>query len=142
MILIRCLAGQAHKIRMIIKLSLMAILFVIVINLLKEQKIEFAVIVTMAASLILLYFICEYLAQIIFSLTDIINKTGIDSEVVAVLFRIVGTGYVCEFAGNVCEDFGNKSMADKISLAGKVIILMLTLPILTKVVDLILTLLN
>ena len=45
------------------------------------------------------------------------------------IFKIVGIGYVVEFAAGILEDCGVKSVADKLVLAGKFVILSVSLPI-------------
>ena len=38
-------------------------------------------------------------------------------------------GYISEFGAGILNDFGGNSLADKVTLAGKVIIVTLSLPI-------------
>ena len=46
-------------------------------------------------------------------------------------------GYLVEFSAGVVEDFGSKSIADKLVLAGKVIIFAVSLPIIKSLLTLI-----
>ena len=55
---------------------------------------------------------------------------------------IVGIGYLTEFGANICQDNGNSSLADKILLAGKVIILCFALPIVNSMLNVIMGLIQ
>ena len=121
----------------ILKIAVAGVVFAILVVLVREQRSELAIVLACAAGLVLFFFVADALNEIIFVLTGIVERSGIESSVLSTLFKIVGTGYICEFAANLCEDYGCKSVGDKISLAGKIVILALTLPVLTKIVDLI-----
>ena len=46
-------------------------------------------------------------------------------------------GYVAEFTSSVCVDSGNKSIADKVMLAGKITVMLLTLPVIKALIGVI-----
>ena len=56
------------------------------------------------------------------------------------LLKIIGVGYLIEFAASICNDSGNSSIADKIILSGKLIIFALSLPIITNLFNLVMEL--
>ena len=53
------------------------------------------------------------------------------------LLKIVGVGYLSEFAAGVLMDFGCVSIADKVTLAGKITIVLLSFPVLESLLQLI-----
>ena len=55
--------------------------------------------------------------------------TGMENGLLKLLLKIVGVGYISEFGAGILNDFGGNSLADKVTLAGKVIIVTLSLPI-------------
>ena len=124
------------------KIVLAGVVFCILIVVVRQQKSELAIVLSVAAGLVLLFFVVDYIQEIFVVLTGLIERTGIESSILSALFKIVGTGYVCEFASSLCEDYGCKSLGDKIALGGKVVILFLTLPVLVKIVDLVLGLME
>ena len=56
------------------------------------------------------------------------------------LLKIIGVGYLVEFSAGVCIDSGNSSIADKIVLAGKVLIFSLSIPIISNLFNMIMDL--
>ena len=53
------------------------------------------------------------------------------------LLKIVGVGYLIEFSASVCIDSGNSSIADKVVLAGKILIFSMSLPIINNLFNLV-----
>ena len=58
------------------------------------------------------------------------------------VLKIVGVGYLTEFGANICVDSGNSSIADKVMLGGKIIILCFALPIVSNMLEVILGLIK
>ena len=61
-------------------------------------------------------------------------------EIVKPIMKVLGVGYITEFTANLAEDSGNKSVASKIVLGGKVAICTLALPILKQLINAIISL--
>lgn len=121
----------------IMKVLLISILIVITIVLIKQIKPEFTVFIIIGGSLIILGIIMNWFTPIISAIENIISKTGINSSLIENILKIVGIGYLTEFASNICLDSGNSSIADKVQLAGKTFILISSLPIITNLIDII-----
>lgn len=109
---------------------------------LKETKPELAFAVTIAGSIILLLFIFDLFKSSIGIFSEIAAVTGIESSFIKILLKMIGIGYLVEFSAGVLSDFGQKSIADKLVFCGKIIILVLALPILESVLKLIVDLLG
>ena len=103
----------------------------------KQYKPEFAVIISTCAAIIIVLMVADYLFDAVTVLKNLTEKSGIDSGLLSSVLKIIGIGYIAEFSAGVCEDAGNKNLADKLAFGGKVIILMVSLPVLTAVVEVI-----
>jgi stage III sporulation protein AD len=77
------------------------------------------------------------LTGVLVSISALVSRTGIRSDIFAALLKIIGIGYLTEFAAGICSDAGNNSMAEKVLLAGKVIILALALPIVGNLIEIV-----
>ena len=100
---------------------------------LKSSKPELA----FAGGVIILIFALDMLGASLRIFTDIAEKTGIDQSLVKIILKIVAIGYLVEFSAGIVEDFGSKSIADKLVLAGKIIIFTVSIPILQSLITLI-----
>ncbi len=105
--------------------------------LLKGTKPELAFAVTIAGAVIVLLFSLDLLAATFGIFAEIGEKTGIDSALIRIIIKIVAIGYLVEFAAGVVEDFGSKSIADKLIFAGKVVIFSVSVPVIRTMVSLI-----
>ena len=121
----------------IIKVILIGILISISIVLVKQIKPEFTIFLLIGGSVLILGYIMNWFTPVLSSIQTIIYKTGLNSNLFENVIKIVGIGYLTEFASNICLDSGNSSIADKVQLAGKTFILISSLPILTSLIDII-----
>jgi stage III sporulation protein AD len=121
----------------IVKIIGVALLTTFAVLVLKPTKPEIAALVSVAGGILVLLMFVESLSGVIQNITAIVTRTGIKSEVFTALLKIIGIGYLTEFAAGICTDAGNGSMAQKVLLAGKVIILVLALPIINNLIEIV-----
>lgn len=105
--------------------------------LLRSSKPELSFAVTIAGSVVILLLALEPAAEAFGIFAELGSRTGIDSELIKVIVKIVAIGYLVEFAAGVVEDFGAKSIADKLVFAGKIVIFSVSLPVLRALLSLI-----
>lgn len=125
----------------IVKIIGIGLLTVFASMMLKSLKPEFSLLISLAGGLIVLFMTVNYLVELISAFTNIIDKTGLNNDLLKSVLKIIGVGYLTEFAGNICVDSGNSSMADKIILAGKIVILVMALPIINSIIDILVSIL-
>lgn len=104
---------------------------------LKATKPELSFAVTMTGVIVILLFIVDALSGTLAVFASIANMSGVENGLIKLLLKIVGVGYIVEFGAGILQDFGSQSIADKVSLAGKITIVMLSLPILESMLTLI-----
>ncbi len=109
---------------------------------LRETKPELSFAVTIAGSIILLLFVFDLFRDSISIFGKIAEVTGIDASLVKILLKMVGIGYLVEFSAGILNDFGQTSLADKLTFCGKILILILAIPIVESVLSLIVGLLE
>ena len=119
-----------------------ALVTAVVALLLKGTKPEIALAVTVAGSIILLLFAFEIFEGSLTIFQKIADATGIESSLVKILLKMVGIGYLVEFSAGILNDFGQNSLGDKLVFVGKIIILVLAVPILESVLSLVVRLLE
>jgi len=125
----------------IFKILALAILTRIATIIVRQVKPDFASIVAIAGGVVILLFVLNYLGDVLAVFQNIINKTGLSPTLFSTILKIVGIGYLTEFTANLCNDSGNSSLATKVGLAGKIIILFVSLPIITNLIEIIMEIL-
>lgn len=78
----------------------------------------------------------EYLRPVIDFLNQLEQLGGLDSGTIRILLKAAGIGLVSEIAGLVCTDAGNSSLGKTVQLLGSAVILWLSLPLFTMLMEL------
>ena len=107
----------------------------------RPVRADFAIIISIVGGLIIIFLIINYLTGIFDIINQILGISGINSVLYTVLLKIIGIGYLIEFTASICADTGNSSLGDKVLLGGKIIIMVMALPIITTILDIIMELL-
>lgn len=103
----------------------------------KQFKPEFALLVSVVGSFLMLIFCIDMLNDIFSSISSFVELAGINNELFVSILKIVGIGYLTEFSSQLCADAGNNIVSEKIIFAGKIFILFLSLPIITSILNII-----
>jgi len=125
----------------IIQISAIAIVTAICVAVLRDAKSETAYLVGIAGGLIILIMVLDLALGIFSAIDSIVMRSGLDGTVARAVIQIVGVGYITEFAAGICEDAGSKSLADKLILGGKIVIMVIAMPIVLTLFDTIASLL-
>ena len=125
----------------LLKILAVALITVFAHMILKQTKPEIAMILSIAGSVLIVIMVVDSLSSVISSFYEIFERTGVDTSLLTPLLKIIAIGYITEFGANVCYDAGASSVADKILFAGKVVILLISLPIIKTVIDMVVAIL-
>ncbi len=110
--------------------------------LLRATAPELSLAVSVAGSIVLMIAALDMLKGSLGLFGKIASLTGIDSSFLKILLKMVGVGYLVEFAAGTLTDFGQQALADKLSFAGKAAIFLLALPVFEAVLGLIVKLME
>ena len=122
------------------KIIVLGIILSVLTVLLKNIKPEYSLICVIVGSIILVMYILSGVQSIFEYFKTIVDRTGVDNVMISTLLKIIGVGYLIEFSASICNDSGNSSIADKIVLAGKILIFSMSLPIITNLFNMVLEL--
>lgn len=115
----------------IFKVVAFAIVATVLIVLIKEQRKEMALLLTIIASLGIILFAIDEISGIISLLDNLAEKSGISKDYLLIIIKVTGIAYIVEFGKNVCQDSGQSAIASKLEMAGKVVIVSLSIPIIS-----------
>lgn len=125
----------------IIKIIGVGLTSLIIIIILKQYKPEFVIYVSILAGAIILFLVMDKLAAIINLLTSLSQKANINSQFLGILLKITGIAILTEYAVSICKDSGESAVANKIDMGGKVIIIGVSIPIISVLLETILKIL-
>lgn len=124
----------------ILQIVCIGIVAVVLSSILKSQRPEIALQISIATGILIFIVIVVKLTAVIDFVQNFSKRADIDSTYITLLLKIVGIAYIAEFGAEVCKDAGESSIASKIELAGKVTIVILAVPIITSLLDLVIKL--
>ena len=104
---------------------------------LKQIKPEFCLISNICVGLVVFAMIVGEIKEIVQTINYINELSSIKMDVVTPIIKVMGIGYITEFAADLAEESGNKSVATKMLLGGKIAICVLALPILKELLNVI-----
>lgn len=125
----------------IIKIIGIALIALIIIILLKQYKPEFAIYISLLAGVLILILVMDKLNGIIQILESISNKASINSTFITLLIKITGIAFLSEFAVSICKDSGESAIASKIEIGSKIVIVSMSIPIISSLLEIILKIL-
>jgi len=105
--------------------------------LIKNQKPEISIYIGLTTGIFIFIFVATKLQSVIEILNQLVTEINIDDIYLSTILKIVGIAYIAEFGAQVCKDAGEGVIASKIEFGGKVLIMVMAVPILVSLMDLI-----
>lgn len=87
-------------------------------------------------------FAFDYLYESVKFLREFSNSTGIDNEIIRIIFKIIGIAFLIELTAGSVKDLGFEGVADKLILCGKIVIFVVAVPVLSATYKIIITLIE
>ena len=125
----------------IIKIIGIALIALIIIIMLKQYRPEYAIFISILTGVLILFLVMDRLTGIINLIESIQSKFSINTQFIALLIKISGIAFLSEFAVSICKDSGEAAIASKIELGSKIIIISMSIPIISSLLEIILKIL-
>lgn len=119
----------------IIKIIGIGLAALIIIVLLKQYKPEYALYVSLIAGALIISLVIGKIAGIIDILKSLANKSVINNEFLILLIKITGIAILTEYAVSVCKDTGESAIASKVDFGGKILIMSMSIPIMSSLLE-------
>jgi len=116
----------------IIGLGFVVTLLILII---KQQRPELAIQLGLTLSAIIFLMVLSKLTVVLDLFRDLAEKANISQMYLNTILKIIGIAYVTEFGAQVCRDAGEGAVAGKIEFAGKILVMVLAVPIIALVLD-------
>ncbi|WP_028548785.1 stage III sporulation protein AD [Paenibacillus sp. UNC451MF] len=116
----------------IVGLGLIATILVLII---KEQKPIFAFLLTAFTGIVIFLFLIGKIASVIQILEDLALNANVNMIFLKTILKIIGIAYIAEFGAQIVRDAGQESIASKIELSGKILIMVMAIPIVSVIIE-------
>ena len=116
-----------------IKVAMIGVSGVLLAVLLKQQKNEYALYISLGVA------VCILLLAVNRLVVETVGRLGkyiqIDGSFVRLLLKMLGITYVAEFAAGICKDAGYANVSTQIEMFAKFSIMALSMPILLALIE-------
>ena len=102
---------------------------------LRTYKPELLIPYLLGAGCVLLWMSLELLENAGTLLTRAVQQAGIQGDYLKSVLKITGIAYLVQFASNICRDAGESALSAKVELAGRAMIVTLSVPVLLEILE-------
>lgn len=124
----------------IFSICVFAVVAVIMMVTLKPCNSEIALMLGISCSVIILMMILSQVSTITQTVNQIIAVSGISTSYIVILLKVIGICIITEFAVNTCKDAGSQTLSNNVSLAGKIMVTVTSLPLYSDILNTVLSL--
>ena len=108
----------------------------------KQYRPEIAITLPILATCVILSILIPYINSAIYMFEDIAGQAGIESHYIKIVIKIIGVTYICQFSAELCKDAGESALAGRIEFAGKIIVLVISMPIVYQILEVVTKIIN
>ncbi len=114
----------------IFQLCTVALVTAVCAFILKSHKSDLVPLCITAGGILIALTAFDYLSESLDFIRKFTEQTNIDKSVIRIIFKAIGVGYIIELTASSVKDLGFESIAEKLILCGKLIIFVMSVPIL------------
>lgn len=119
----------------IIKIVSFAFIALFIVQIFKDKRSDIAVQISIVAGIVIFLFMLTKITAVMQFLQQLAAKANIDFVYLNTVLKILGIAYLASFCSEICRDAGESSLASKVEFSGKILILVLAIPILMAVLQ-------
>lgn len=108
----------------------------------KQYKPEIAMLISVLAGVIILMVAISVLGPVLKTISELTGMAGLDSTYANALLKALAIVYITQLASDSCKDVGETAIASKLELAGKIAVVLISLPMFQAIVEMVIKLLN
>lgn len=122
----------------VFKMAGIGIVGAVLAVMLRKDRPELAMLISAATGVIIFIWLLLGIAPVLQTMESITSNLGDSAIFFTIALKVTGIALIAQFASQVCRDAGEDSIAQKIELGGKVVMLAMTVPLLLNMIELIL----
>lgn len=125
----------------LIKIIIIGIITVLLSAILNKYHPEYSIILIIVSSVIILALLADSFTTVFDNINAILVDAKINPDYIEAIVKIIGIAYLSEYMAALFYDANESAMAKKVELAGKIIIFIITLPVITSLSEMIISIL-
>lgn len=126
----------------ILHICVIATIVCIALCVIKKYNKDYAILLSAVSGISILFLVFSKTMPVVEELKRLAEIAHVDQKYISILLKCTGICFVTQFASDCCDDAGEKSLSNKVELAGKISILVVAIPLFTNISDIVLKMIN
>ena len=121
----------------VFSVAIFAVVACVLAVLIKQYNPEIAILISLLTGVMIFLYIINETTSVFSQISYLISLTDENETNLKLLVKSLGICFITQMACDICEDSGQKAIGSKVELAGKIAILVLSLPLFSQLITLI-----
>ncbi|HHY12471.1 MAG TPA: stage III sporulation protein AD [Firmicutes bacterium] len=113
----------------------------VILLVVRRERPELAVAFSLVAGVSILVALLPSLRTVVSAFSDIASESGLGPLYFGIILKVLAVSYIADLGASICRDANENLIASRVEMAGKILILLCSIPIIQGIVELIRTLL-
>ncbi len=97
----------------------------------RAYRPEYGIVLGIICSAIIMFFMVGAIREVLENLERIVKDTGIDISYFKIIIKVTGIAYLTQFGAQTARDAGEAAIAQKVDSAGKIAVMLMTIPVIS-----------
>lgn len=120
-----------------IKAAAVVLVTVVMCLILSKQGKDYSAVLVICVSCMIAIVAMGYIQNILAFINKLISAGNLNQDLVEILYKTVGIGFLTEITSMICTDAGNTALAKSIQFLSSAVILWLCIPLFTQLLELV-----
>lgn len=120
-----------------IKAAAVVLVTVVMCLILSKQGKDYSAVLVICVSCMIAVVAMGYIQNILAFINKLISAGNLNQDLIEILYKTVGIGFLTEITSMICTDAGNTALAKSIQFLSSAVILWLCIPLFTQLLDLV-----
>ncbi len=114
----------------------------IILLVIRKERPELAIAFSLVAGVSILIAVLPSLSAVISTFSAIASESGLGPLYFGIILKVLAVSYIADLGASICRDAGENLIASRVEMAGKILILLCSIPVIQGIVELIRSLLS
>jgi len=119
----------------IVSICAVAVLTSVLSLTVKKHNSEIAMLVAVVGCIVILLSVFSSVSSVFGNISNLLNNAAINSNYISILLKSIGICFLTEFAIDCCKDAGQNALANNVSIAGKIMVLLTAMPLFEEILN-------
>lgn len=107
----------------------LAIVFVVLQSQIRSHDKSWAALISITFSVIVMLVLIPQLGQVVILFQSLAAEAGVSSQYLAPILKTIAIAYIASFGAEICRDADEGAIANVVEIGGKLVILLIAIPV-------------